>query len=111
MHARRQQPVVRHVGQLAQGTQDGFAGRENERVLHKRAFGVFHGHGKFSGHDGAHQNGFARAHGQRQDVAGVVEREGFAQAFQRVLANESVVGLYTLQTTFQPLVCNEADDV
>ena len=96
VHAGRQQLVVRHVGQFAQRAQDGFAGREDERVLHKRAFGVFHGHGKFGGHDGAHQNGFARTHGQREDVAGVVQRQGFAQAFQMVVADKLVVFTHPL---------------
>ena len=103
----REQAVKRNVGQLAQGTQDGFAGREHQRVFNKWAVGIFQCQGKFGGDDRAHQNGFSRAHGQRQDVAGVVESEGFAQGFQPVLAYKSVVGFDPLNDLFQAGVGNQ----
>ena len=108
---RGEQAVKRNIGELAQGAQDGFAGCEHQRVFNKRAIGIFQRHGELGGDNGAHQDGLAGAHGQRQDVAGVVEREGFAQGFESVLAYEGVVGLEALQDGIQPVVRNHVHDL
>ena len=79
VHTWRQDPLVRHVGQFTQRAENGFTGGEDERVLHERAVRVVLRHCKFGGDDGAHQDGLACAHCEREDVARVVERERFAQ--------------------------------
>ena len=107
VQAGRQQSLEGDVGQLAQRAQNSLAGREEQGVLHERAVRVFERHGEFGGDDGAHEDGLARAHGQRQDIAGIVEREGFAQGLQPVFFNKRIVGFQASDDLVQTGVGNQ----
>src|SRR5690606_497364 len=76
VEAWRQQVLVADAAQLAQALDDRLAWREDERVLHERILGVgiLDGHRELGRHDRADQDRFPRPHGERQDVARVVER-------------------------------------
>lgn len=45
-----------------------------------------------------------------QDVAGVIQREGLAQALQPMLTDKSIVGLHPLQYSVQTVVSNHVHD-
>ncbi len=111
MEARRQDALVGDVGQFAQGTEDGLARREDQRVLDEGAVGILLREREFGGDDAAHEDGLARAHGEREDVAGVVQRQRFAQAFERILTNESVVRPYFFQAGVDTLVGNQTNNI
>ncbi|MDY6867539.1 MAG: hypothetical protein SVT56_06485 [Chloroflexota bacterium] len=51
---------------------------------------IFEGHGKFRGDVRADQDGLASAHGQGEDVGGVVEGEGFVDGFEFVGFNSLI---------------------
>jgi hypothetical protein len=91
VQARGQDFLKWDVGELTQAFKDSQAGGKDEGILNEGAvvFGmVFKSHGEFGGNDGPDENGLASAHGQGEDVAGVVKRQGFVDGLELVTLNE-----------------------
>ncbi len=82
IHARRQDGFILHLRQLAQAFDDGLAGGEDQRIFHEAVIGILLRHGELGRKDRADQDRLARAHGQRQDVAGVIQGQCLAHGFQ-----------------------------
>lgn len=97
-----QQVAEADAAQLAEGLDDGLAGRKDQRVLDERRIriGILERHGEFGRDDGADEDRLPGTHGQRQDVAGVIERQGLAEAFEFVLADEVVIGPDSVNQAF-----------
>jgi hypothetical protein len=88
-----------------------FSGREDKCVLHKRAFRILKRHRKLGRDDASHQDRFPRTHGEGEDVAGVIQRQRFAQAFELKFTYKSTVRTDFFQTAFKTFVGDQADDV
>ncbi len=55
---------------------------------------LLQGQGKLGSDDGAHENGLARPHGQRQDIARVVQDESLPEGLHGITVNEGIVPLH-----------------
>ena len=100
-------------GQLAEALEDRQARREDQRVLDEGAGAVgvvLQRQGELAGDDRADQHRLARAHGQRQDVAGVVERQRLVDALQPVALDEGRVVLELVPERRLALVQHEVLD-
>ena len=111
VEARRQETLIGHICQLPQRTENRLAWCKDQGVFDEWAVGIFEGKREFGGDDAAHEDGFARAHGQRQYVARIVERQRFAQAFQTMLLDERIVRRQALQQGIQTFVSNQRDNL
>ena len=107
---RWQDPVERHRGDLAQRAHDREARSEDEGVLDEGAVGIFERHCELGGDDGTDEGRFPRTHGKGENVAGVVEGDGFAEAVELVGGDECIVIADFCEEAFEGDVLDDVAD-